>query len=104
MASSLFDEVPAWAYVAFAVLVTLPAGLGVAKMVKNHRAIENCTYAATEWEQETSNGRLFRPENAKHYGKLYAVFRKACPDGSILVNEKTIPAAVKEAAQENTAK
>ncbi|KFC73294.1 MULTISPECIES: hypothetical protein [Massilia] len=98
MASPFLREVPTWGYIAFAVLFTLPVSIPVVNMVQARLEFERCTSAAAEWETDTGNGRLFAQANTGHYGVLYASYKKACPNGSFLVDESRVPAAIKNAA------
>jgi hypothetical protein len=98
MASPFLQEVPAWGYVAFAVLFTLPVSIPVVNMVQARLELDRCTSAATQWETDTGNGRLFDKSDIEHYGMLYASYKKACPNGHIMVDEDSIPPTVKKAA------
>lgn len=95
MSSGLFSEVPPGAALLFALVVTIPCGLAVASVVKSHHEQVVCDTAAAEWEAGNVNGAVYRPSDAAYFAKRYNVFRTACPNGHISVDESRLPAAVK---------
>ena len=95
MSSGLFTEVPPGLALLFGLVVTVPCGLAVASMVKSHHDKVECDLAAAEWETSNVNGAVFRASEAPYFAKQYNVFRTACPNGNVLVDESRIPAAVK---------
>jgi hypothetical protein len=102
MSSTLLEEVPQWAILAFTLVLAAPSALVMANMVEKDRADKECFHAALQWEQETSNGALFRAADTAYFATLYRSFRVACPSGNRMVNESSIPAAVKEFAPAST--
>lgn len=95
MSSILLEEVPMWAQIAVVLALVLPPGLIVADMVRKHKADNVCNLTAAEWERATSQGELFRQNEAEHFATLYRSYKLACPKGHDLINEDAIPAAVK---------
>lgn len=95
MSSGLFTEVPKSLPMLLIAIVTIPCGLAVASMLKSDNDKVACDIAAAEWEMGNANGGAYRPSEAPYFAKQYKVFRTACPNGHIEVNEANIPAAVK---------
>lgn len=95
MSSGLFDEVPWWGYLALTLIVTVPSGIVASDAVFKYKAQQECTAAVAQWMRETENVALFRPSEFAYFATRYRLYRLACPQGSELVDESTIPAAVK---------
>lgn len=91
----LFDDVPPWAQLAIALVLTVPTVVVIASMYKERKSQAACHIAAVEWEGANQNGAAFKAVDKTNFKKQYVLFREVCPNGHALVDERLIPTEVK---------